>query len=282
MRKRFYIVILATIALCFSACDTSERDFEKAKGEGTAKAYDSFITNYPKSDLIGDARDSIVAIYQRVEDLHVVFNDAYGIVDYEAASRVRNNMEGRVETLYSRASEENSIEGWNAFIEAVPDDYQKDAQERLLDLQWQNESFAWQNATEKDIAFYYEKYLEQHPRGKHARQAERRLVDLEVDAVFAGEHGTLPSMDKGYSTGTSYSVIEVENRTQYELTVNYSGPDSKRIIIPAGGRRKVNIGNGYYRVAASVGHGVSPFAGTETLDGSYFSSSFYISTIRIR
>lgn len=282
----YFRKVLAAIALImpiclFVACDTSEQDLEKAKKEGTAKAYDTFITNHLKSDLVEEARDSIVSVFDRVPDLHSVTKEVYEIVDYEAASRVRNNVERRVESLYAHASEENSIEGWNAYIEAVPEDYQKDAQEKLLDLQWKNEAFAWQMSAEKDIAFYYEKYLDQHPKGKHAKQAERRLIDLEVAAVFAGEHGELPSMDKGYSTGASYSVIEIENRTQYDLTVSYSGPDSKRMVIQPYRTRSMRIGNGSYRVAANVGHGVTPFAGTEYLDGSHFSSSFYISTIRI-
>lgn len=279
--KSYLTVFALASSMClFVACDTSEQDFEKAKEEGTAKAYDTFITNHLKSDLVEEARDSIVAVFDRVPDLHVVINDVNGIVDYEAASRVRKNFERRVESLYANASKENSIEGWNAYINAVPEYYQKDAQEKLLDLQWKNEAFAWQMATEKDVAFYYEKYLEQHPKGKHAKQAEKKLIDLEVAAVFAGEHGVLPSMDKGYSTGASYSVIEIENRTQYDLTVSYSGPDSKRIVIQPYGTRSMRIGNGSYRVAANVGHGVTPFAGTEYLDGSHFSSSFYISTIR--
>ena len=81
--------------------------------------------------------------------------------------------------------------------------------------------------------------MELYPHGRHAKQVERKLIDFEVDAVFAGEHGTLPSMDKGYNTGSSRSTIEIENRTQYELTVSYSGPDSKRMEIPAYGTRKI-------------------------------------------
>lgn len=280
LKKHFVAFVLFLPVYLFSACDKSEQDFEKAKKEGTAEAYDTFISNHPKSDIVDEARDSIVAVFDRETDLNLVINDVFGIIDYEAASRVRNNVEHRVEILYAHALAENSIEGWNAYIDAVPESYQKDAREKLLDLQWQNEAIAWQITTEKDNAIYYKKYLEHHPKGKHAKQAERRLIDLEVSAVFAGEHGILPSMDRGYSTGASYSVIEIENRTQYDLTVSYSGPDSKRMVIHPYGTRSMRIGNGSYRVAANVGHGVIPFAGTEYLDGSYFSSAFYISTVR--
>lgn len=280
MRKLLYSSIFALLSLCMCACDTSEQDFEKASEIGTAKSYDSFITNHQKSNLVEDARDSIVAVYERIDDLNSIIDELNEIVDYEAAYRVRANVERRAELLYEQALSENSVDGWNVFIKSVPVEFQKDARERLMNLQWQNESFAWQMATENDNAQYYEKYLENHPKGKHAKQAEKKLIDIEVASVFSGEHGILPQMDRGYSTGASYSVIEIENRTQYELTVSYSGPDSKRMVIPSYGTKSMRIGNGNYRVAASVGHGVIPYAGTEYLDGSHFSSSFYISTTR--
>ena len=278
MKKRLFLIVVA--AFLFSACDRTEQDFQKATELGTVSAYDNFIANHQKSDLVDDARDSIVAIFERKDDLHSIANGIYDVVDYDAADRVRNILIQRANTLYEQATADNSISGWTSFLNAVPDGYENDARERLSELQRKDESMAWQMATDYDNQTSYEKYLELHPKGKHAKQAERKLIDFEVAAAFAGEHGILPQMDKGYSTGASYSVIEIENRTQYEMTVSYSGPDSKRMVISPYATKSMRIGNGSYRVAASVGHGVIPFAGTEYLDGSHFSSSFYIETRR--
>lgn len=278
MKRLLFLV--SVVAFLFSSCDHSEQDFQKATEIGSVSAYDNFITNHQKSDLVADARDSIVAIFERNDDLHAIANGIYDIIDYDAADRVRNILTQRVNAFYVQVAAENSISGWTAFLDAVPDGYENDARERLSELQWRDESTAWQMATDNNNQASYEKYLELHPKGKHTKQAERKLIDIEVAAAFAGEHGILPQMDKGYSTGTSYSVIEIENRTQYDLTVSYSGPDSKRMVISPHATRSMRIGNGNYRVAANVGHGVIPFAGTEYLDGSHFSSSFYISTTR--
>lgn len=278
MKRLLFLV--SVVAFLFSSCDHSEQDFQKATKIGSVSAYDNFITNHQKSDLVADARDSIVAIFERNDDLHAIANGIYDIIDYDAADRVRNILTQRVNAFYVQVAAENSISGWTAFLDAVPDGYENDARERLSELQWKDESTAWQMATDNNNQASYEKYLELHPKGKHTKQAERKLIDIEVAAAFAGEHGILPQMDKGYSTGTSYSVIEIENRTQYDLTVSYSGPDSKRMVISPYATRSMRIGNGNYRVAANVGHGVIPFAGTEYLDGSHFSSSFYISTTR--
>lgn len=274
------LLLVSVVAFLFFACDRSGQDFQKATEIGSVSAYDNFISNHQKSDLVADARDSIVAIFERNDDLHAIANGIYDIMDYDAADRVRNILTQRVNAFYGQVAAENSISGWTAFLDAVPDGYENDARERLSELQWKDESTAWQMATDNNNQASYEKYLELHHKGKHSKQAERKLIDLEVAAAFAGEHGILPQMDKGYSTGTSYSVIEIENRTQYDLTVSYSGPDSKRMVISPYATRSMRIGNGNYRVAANVGHGVIPFAGTEYLDGSHFSSSFYISTTR--
>ena len=56
------INVLACIVL-LSACDRSEQDFQKAAELGTVSAYDNFITNHQKSELVDDARDSIVAFF---------------------------------------------------------------------------------------------------------------------------------------------------------------------------------------------------------------------------
>lgn len=274
------LLLVSVVAFLFFACDRSGQDFQKATEIGSVSAYDNFISNHQKSDLVADARDSIVAIFERNDDLHAIANGIYDIMDYDAADRVRNILTQRVNAFYGQVAAENSISGWTAFLDAVPDGHENDARERLSELQWKDESTAWQMATDNNNQASYEKYLELHPKGKHSKQAERKLIDLEVAAAFAGEHGILPQMDKCYSTGTSYSVIEIENRTQYDLTVSYSGPDSKRMVISPHATRSMRIGNGNYRVAANVGHGVIPFAGTEYLDGSHFSSSFYISTTR--
>lgn len=287
MKRLFFAIITIGFFLCLSSCDTSESDFEKAIEKNSISAYEMFIAKHPKSSLCKDAKDSIVAMVSRDHSLAQI-QSHIELTDYpEVADQLREVLDERVEERYQAAEAIGTIDAWQAFIDNVPVGHTKDAKEKIEEIKereeqanWASEAKAWATVEERDNIASYRKYMELYPHGRHAKQVERKLIDFEVDAVFAGEHGTLPSMDKGYNTGSSRSTIEIENRTQYELTVSYSGPDSKRMEIPAYGTRKITIGNGYYRVAASVGHGVIPFAGTEQLDGSYFSSSFYIETRR--
>lgn len=142
-----------------------------------------------------------------------------------------------------------------------------------------DENSLWNIVKQKDDANSYDYFLETFPNSIHQEEAYKLLIERDVAEAFNGEHGILPSMDKGARTGRSYSTLEIENRTEYLLTISYSGPDYKRIKIPPHDKIVVKIGNGYYDVAARVkASNVRPFVGKETLDGSYFSSSFYISS----
>ncbi|MBR1798520.1 MAG: hypothetical protein IJ761_01280 [Bacteroidales bacterium] len=285
MKKIVSIICLVVTALAVaSSCDRSEQDFEKAQQIHTSEAYLEFIKNHSKADLAEVARDSVVAIYSRNIDLKKIQEKNYGIADISINRRLNELIQQRAQMAYELAQDINTVEGWKTFILNTPANMLQDAearlQEREEDALWGSESIAWETANSRNTLAAFGKYLGLYPKGKHVREAEKRYVDLDVASVFAGKHGTLPQMDKGYSTGTSYSVIEIENRTQYELTVSYSGPDSKRVVLQPGATKKVNINNGHYMVAARCGHGVIPYAGQENLDGSYYSSSFYISTSR--
>ena len=319
VRKIIALLLFALPVWLLVSCDTSEKDFEKAEKENTIESYEIFIQNHPESDLVSEAKDSVVSFFSRksIKDIPISHQDP------EIESRLKSIIESRVDSLYKIAEYENSISGWRHYIQTVPIEYVRDAEvrrsalvdeayqkakktntidgwksfldavpskdardakEKINELEeqsaWSTESKAWHTASERGNLAAMRKYLKLYPKGTHVRQAEKKVIDYEVASVFAGKYGDLPAMDKGYSTGNSYSVIEIENRTQYDLTISYSGPDSKRMVISPYATKSMRVGNGNYRVAASVGHGVRPFAGTEYLDGSHFSSSFYISTSR--
>lgn len=268
------ILAMALIGVCFVLADTCEQTegkmMREARKHSSVSYYASYLNKHPNGRYVSEAEDSVYSLCAKKGD----FQD---YVEIFPSGKHIAELEKDAKKAYNEALNAHSIEKWRKFKENYPTAFHADADAQIEEL-WYHEVDAWQEASNLNTAASYAKYLELHPKGKHRRQAEKRLIDLEVDSAFAGKHGTLPAMDKGYSTGTSYSVVEIENQTQYDLTVSYSGPDNKRIVIAPGATRSVRIGNGNYRVAAFVGNGVRPFAGTEHLDGSHFSSSFYISS----
>ncbi len=224
------------------------------------------------------------------------------------------------EQAYNTALKENTVEGWNYFIKNIPTDYLKDANTKMVDAayadavktntiegwnkyksivgfsnyrdadkkietiesrQWKNESNAWRLASADGTIASYNKYLKFHPNGAHSASARKKVIDLEVDGIFAGSHGTLPSMDRSYYGYSSSSTVKIHNGTGYTLTIYYSGNTSKKVSIPAGQSSSFTLPNGDYRVAASVSSAsVRSYAGRESLTGGGYEADYYISTSR--
>lgn len=186
-----------------------------------------------------------------------------------------------VDSLYNQALHINSYDGWIAYQNSVSTDDYKDSEERLeaTDNRWNTEINAWQTASKLDDLTSYEKYLSLFPHGKHMAQAEKKVIDLSVDATFAGSHGTLPEMDHVGYAGGSTSYVSVTNSTSYSLTLLYSGKESKRLVLSPNSTGSIRLKNGSYRIAASVNaSNVSRYAGTESLNGGSYQVEYYIST----
>lgn len=199
---------------------------------------------------------------------------------------IGNIISQQCDSLYGIALGSNTRESWEKYQKAVPTDYLRDSQDRIeaIDNQeWNTESKAWAKASALGTLSGYYKYINMYTNGSHSSVANKKIIDMEVDNVMAGEHGELPSMDQtAYGYGPT-SSISVYNNTSYTLTLSYSGPDSKRISISPHNRRSITLKNGSYRCVASVdGGGVSNHAGTESLNGGSYEVEYYISTYRTR
>lgn len=189
---------------------------------------------------------------------------------------------------YDKALKTGTIKGWEKYKDIVPPFKWKDPNQQIdrikqqqSEAKWRNESTAWKEACASDRISDYEKYLELHPKGAHSGQAEKRLIDLDVAAVFAGEHGNLPPMEKRHAGGGHSTVVTIHNSTSYTLSLSYSGPSSKRVSISAGRNKTITLSNGEYGIAARVyGGRVTPYAGTEYLSGGSYEVTYYIETIR--
>ena len=294
-----FAMILIPILLLVLTKYCYQKEFEKAKQDNTIVAYMNFVNNHPNDANSYEAIDSIVSFYRRDYAILDIPVSQEGL-DYTLKNKLKEMQMERIDEAYKTAKETQTIEGWEYYMKIVPSSEWRDAQTQIEWISeennskirkkqeaedrarenalWETDDSAWETACARDNINSYKKYLKLYPYGNHCGTAERRLIDLEVDKIFAGDHGNLPPMNKSYSMGTSYSILELENRTDYNLTINYSGPDSKRIIIPPHQTREFKIGNGSYRIAASVGHGVRPYAGVEDLYGCRYSSYFYIVT----
>lgn len=186
------------------------------------------------------------------------------------------------DSLYQVADKINTIEAWKAFQDSVPVSYYSnsyDKIERIEKKAWSTDAKAWSQARKENTLSAYEKYLELYPNGTHRRAADKKVIDMQVASVYAGAHGELPPMEQtGYGSGI-YSRVTIDNSTSYTLTLLYSGPDSKRLVIAPNQSSSLSLKNGTYLIAASVNaSSVRNYAGSETLRGGNYSATYYIST----
>ena len=151
--------------------------------------------------------------------------------------------------------------------------------EREEYLKYGTDANAWITASKENTLSSYQKYLKLYPNGSHKSAAEKRIIDIQVANVYAGEHSALPPMDQvGYGHG-SVSDIEIYNNTPYTLTVLYSGPESKNVVISQHETRTIYMKNGSYKIAASVSaSNVRNCAGSEVLTGGSYNVQYYIKT----
>ena len=193
---------------------------------------------------------------------------------------IKNRIRIVCDSLYKIADKAGTLHDWLRYQKIVPSEYYKDSSEKiegLLAVEWNTDSKAWKQASSSNTVSSYDKYLSMYPNGKYAKDAEKRIVDIGIARTYSGYHGPLPQMDRVHSGNGPKSLINVNNNTDYALTLLYSGADSKRLIIDPQGYASISLHNGAYKVAAYVSaSNVRSYAGTEQLLGGEYSVSYYI------
>jgi len=112
----------------------------------------------------------------------------------------------------------------------------------------------WQVAAQRNTVRDLEYFVNVHPGSPYVAAARRRIVDLEVNDVFAADHGTLPEAKPVAKAAgkRDRAIINIHNATAYLLSVCYSGPEAFKVEFASGERGSVEMLPGSYRVAASV------------------------------
>jgi len=183
---------------------------------------------------------------------------------------------------YINAKESNTIGAWTYYRDSIlrfdkyaplSEDSINNIISYLKDNVWLEEETAWKNAESIGSMAAYNKYLDLYPDGIHKKEA----IDAAVQHIASGKYGELPPMDKYYNEGGPTSYITISNDTQYNLTILYSGIESKRIILQPGERSTISLLNGNYKIAASVNaYDVCNYYGVEELTGQHYSVNYYI------
>lgn len=180
---------------------------------------------------------------------------------------------------YKNALSINTLESLEKYIADNPKGrFVSECKKNIALVIKENEQKDYENALATTSPNILEEFISKYPNHQSVKSFRKKLIELEVNEIFDDKNtGQLPSYDRNNSNYSSFSEIEIENGTQCNLVVRYSGADTKMIEIPAGATRSISMSSGTYRIAASACG--SNYAGTESLQGSY-STKYYITTTR--
>ncbi len=196
------------------------------------------------------------------------------IVDSESDD-IKQSAEQRLSDLITTTDDPQILQDFldtNQMVSLRPN-----AKKRQEELLKQKEEILFGEASQKNNAKTWKKFLKMYPDHPQKNSIEDNIIKLEVDEIFNGEYGEIPTSNKMGATNYVTSDLEITNNTSYTLTLRYSGPENRRIIISPGATQDVQLKSGDYRVTASVNATrVNNYAGRESLNGMY-TSSYYIS-----
>jgi len=267
------------------SCNPTISDYEKLLFQyGADMNYDeqqAFLEKYYNASL--DLCHSTIhkysysSDYASISGLGYLKKFALNSPDASYRNKAESKYTYLVDSLYKEANALNTYEAWDLYQESVSTADYRDSQAKKEATRWSTDDAAWQTASNMNSIDSYQKYLDLFPSGKHKSSAERKIIDLQVDIAFSGEHGQLPKMNKtSYGSGST-TTLNIYNDTNYSLTLLYSGKESKKLELAMNSRRSITLKNGQYRIVASVpSFFVRNYVSLETFDGGEYDIKYYI------
>lgn len=151
------------------------------------------------------------------------------------------------------------------------------AKDSIEERNWKTDNSAWNRAVELNSIDAYKKYVNQYPNGYKVEKGKKIIINMEVDKIFSKDYGKMPELNKIREGNGKKSHISIYNNTSQTLTIWYSGPTSRLLVIKSRSRNEIQLENGKYRIGASVDSGAKKYAGIQNLTGGYYDVEYYIS-----
>lgn len=257
--------------------------YQWAAHQDTIPAYKTFLLKYPHGDYANSARERIRVLHEDAVWASVETSDDIR----KTREYLRVYPEGKHTNTAKRLTTRIADRQWDSvatsrsevairrFLTDFPEtSHVQDAEARIHSLY---NNFTW--VQEQGTLDAYKRYLEGNSNSPNRAFVEKKIIDLEVAVIAAGEHDYLPEAQLlDFYSNSSYASVRVQNSTGYELTVRYSGPDSQKATIPVGGTQSLRLPTGSYTIAASVSASrTRNYVGTHAYHaGGNYGSRFYI------
>ncbi len=217
---------------------------------------ESFLRDYPEKDRSGEVATTI----QRLR------NEA----------RARENARAD-DDAWTSAAGSNEYDSYARYLERFPQGrHHREAEQAIerFESDWE-----WVQA--RDELEVYQRFLARVPGHEEKDSIERRIIELEVESIMAGNPGELTPAD-AIVLGGDEVRIAVENLTSHFLTVRYLGPTLVRVTIAPHQQQVVVLEPGRYTETASVPpSSIRDYAGVHVYEAGLYAHSFYVQETRV-
>lgn len=246
--------------------------------QGAIATLDSIIMKFGTYDEVEEAyrlRDSVQTRYVLKNILRSKNIDSlFAFMDDYDIKEIKENARDRINEVVNTTDNPQVLQD---FLNSsrLPE-FRNTAERRQKELLAQQEKELYVQAQQANNAETWKNFVNLYPDHPKKDQITDIIIKLEVDAIFAGQYEEIPSSSPTGDINYVISDVSIKNDTPYTLTVRYSGPENRRIVISPGAKESIKMKSGEYRVTASVNSSrVTNYAGIESLHGGY-ESNYYI------
>src|SRR5690606_28006315 len=203
------------------------RAWNKVKDANTIYAYENFINAYPKSSYVLEAKNAIAKLKEQKDweeaermgtvDAYRRYLETHPYGDHYSLATERIRELEVIEPEWQKVLKINTLEAYRSFVNQYPgSSYARLANHKIDEFDDRERN----NGRRSDIIKRFQDYLSKFALVKYIERADKRIIELEVDAIFQGNHMQFPPMSKTDSGNahTTATKIEVQKKPGYRLT----------------------------------------------------------------
>jgi len=176
------------------------------------------------------------------------------------------------------ALDKNDEKTLKAYLESIPPpprEFGDLGEERLAVVGKENAAFT--AAQKRDTISAWESFLKDYPNSRHVVVARRRIIDLTVADLLRKSYSPIPpiSVNPDAVDSNDLTLTVRNNWKKNVVVVDFSGPESQRVVVDPQKNQTLKMAAGSYRIVARIYEpGYPVLGGQEKLVKSAYTMTF--------
>jgi hypothetical protein len=180
-----------------------------------------------------------------------------------------------LEQAWQKAQNDNSIPGYRDFLINHPDTKFDSIAKINLNRKILMES--WEKTKKENSIKGYKAFIVLFPKSIYVSIARKKIIELEVRDIKESNPGQLPVNSALQAHDRNFSVYNIFNNTEFNLTIRYVGTDTFKVVFAPQEKGSIEVINGTYNITASVeAHNVRNYFGKMSYNGGDHQGEFYV------